>query len=216
MTRGMTGDPPLDVVLLAAGSSTRMGAENKLLLAYGRSSVLRSVAEALLETAPRSLIVVLGHEAERVRTSLDGLGVDFVENPDHAQGQMSSVRAGCRAVRPGGAGTLVALGDMPALTARHYRALSAAFFQAGGDRILVPLVGGQRGNPIVLPPAQTAQVAEGALNAGCRRLIERHPELVEAFELGDPAFLADIDTPAAYSAALAATENQGARLNNAV
>ncbi len=193
----------LDVVLLAAGTSRRMGEENKLLLPYGRASIVRSVAETLLAFGPRHLVAVVGHEAQAVREALAGLDLEFVENPDHVGGQMISVRAGCRALPPAGEGTLVALGDMPALGLDHYRRIAAAFFHAGGDKILVPLVETERGNPIVLPAAQTRAVAEGALNAGCRRLIERHPELVEAVEMNDPAFLADIDTPQAYRAALA-------------
>ncbi len=192
----------IDVILLAAGRSERMGSRNKLLLPVeGRALVCR-VAERLLAAGPRALVVVLGHEAERVEEVLTGLAVNKVVNPLYEMGQMASVRAGCRVLTGGSAGVMIALGDMPYLEVEDYRALGDAFAAAGGERILVPLVEGQRGNPIILPAALVAEVAGGALNAGCRRLIERHPDKVAAVEMAAPAYRADIDTPQAYLAAL--------------
>ncbi len=192
----------IDAILLAAGRSERMGKDNKLLLPYGGRPLIRHVAETLMAAGPRQLLVVLGHDAETVRRALAGLPMRMLENPLHEAGQMTSVRAGCRALDGVGSGVMIALGDMPGLRARDYQSLGEAFAAEGGERILVPLVEGQRGNPIILPAALVAEVGKGALNAGCRRLIKRYPDKVAAVEMSSPAYRHDIDTPQAYRAAL--------------
>src|SRR6478672_3378025 len=82
-------------VLLAAGSSTRMG-ENKLLLSIEGQTVVARAARAAADAALAPTIVVLGHEAERVRAALDGLACQTVINPDHARGKGTSLQAGIR------------------------------------------------------------------------------------------------------------------------
>jgi CTP:molybdopterin cytidylyltransferase MocA len=60
--------------------------------------------------------------------------------------------------------------------------------------------GAIRGNPIVLPRALRAEIAEGGPNLGCRSFTEKHPHLVHAFATDDPAFFTDVDTPADHAA----------------
>ncbi len=67
-------------ILLAAGSATRMG-QNKLLLELGGEPLVRRAARTALEAGLAPLLVVVGHEAERVREALAGLPCRFVENP---------------------------------------------------------------------------------------------------------------------------------------
>ena len=69
----------------------------------------------------------------------------------------------------------------------------------------MPLWQGRRGNPIVLPASARAEVEAGGINFGCRNLISRHPERVHTVEASSAAVLADIDTPEAYAALVAAT-----------
>src|SRR6185295_353638 len=85
--------PSVAAVVLAAGSSTRMG-QNKLLLAVeGQPLVARAVrAAAAAGLAP--IVVVLGHQAEQVRAALEGLEYHAVINPDHARGKGTSLQVG--------------------------------------------------------------------------------------------------------------------------
>ena len=73
-------------VVLAAGRSTRMGAINKLIAEIGGKPLVRIAAEQALASRAKPVIVVTGHERERVEAALAGLPVRFVHNPDYAEG----------------------------------------------------------------------------------------------------------------------------------
>ena len=101
LERAPHGNLPRTVaILLAAGASRRMGGANKLLLPVGDEPMIRRLARTLLASRATSVTVVTGHEAERVAAALEGLSVRRVHNPHHADGQMTSVRAGCSRPRP--------------------------------------------------------------------------------------------------------------------
>src|SRR5438094_7956696 len=90
-------------IILAAGSSSRMGAgRHKLLLPLGDRSVLAHVLEATLASHARPIILVLGHEAEQVRASIFQYtthpSITLVENSDYLQGMSTSLRVGLQAL----------------------------------------------------------------------------------------------------------------------
>src|SRR5262249_58429133 len=131
-----------------AGRSTRMGRDNKLLCDVAGIPMVRRVAEAALASRARPVSVVVGHQADEVRRALAGLDVASIANPDYAKGLASSLRAGLGALPPT-VGALVLLGDMPTLEAAHLDRLIEAFLAATGGTIIVPVHGGQRGNPVL-------------------------------------------------------------------
>ncbi|MDA4847239.1 nucleotidyltransferase family protein [Hoeflea poritis] len=198
----------IDAVLLAAGLSRRMGAENKLLLRYQGRPLVRHTAATLIKARFRRLLVVTGHDAMRIEGALAGLAVTTSRNPHYRKGQMSSVVHGLRALMPGmgkntpADGIMIALADMPYLTAADYRDLARAFREDGCEHIIVPEFLGQRGNPIVLPPRLAAVASNGDLNTGCRRLIENRPGDVRTVEARNSAFVRDIDTATDYGHAV--------------
>lgn len=73
------GDYRVGGVLLAAGRSTRFGDANKLLETVDGEPMVRRAALTLLDADLSRVIVVVGHEADRVRAALDGLDVDVPE-----------------------------------------------------------------------------------------------------------------------------------------
>jgi molybdenum cofactor cytidylyltransferase len=188
----------ITAILLAAGQSTRMGPRNKLLLDVGGQPMVRHVAETLLASHVDAVIAVLGHEHTAVAEALGSLPLRIVINRDHASGQMSSVRAGIQAINGNPAVIVVALADQPALEPADIDFLIDAFLALQEPKILVPVRGRQRGNPIVLPGAERHRLLDGGFNFGCRNLIERQPEAVFKIEVPNPHYVQDIDTPAAY------------------
>src|SRR6185295_1646906 len=102
-------------IVLAAGASTRMG-RNKLLLDVGGETLVRRAVRAAIEGGADEVVVVLGHEEDRVRAELRGLDCRPVVNPDHAEGAGSSVRAGVRQAA-GADALMIVLADMPFVTA---------------------------------------------------------------------------------------------------
>lgn len=127
MGRATAGTSPVAGIVLAAGSSVRMG-RNKLLLEIGGETVLRRAVRCALDAGLSPVLVVLGPEPERAAAELSGLGATAIVNPDHALGQHVSLRRGIEAVPAAAEAVLVLLADMPFVTpemaselARRYR-----------------------------------------------------------------------------------------------
>ena len=198
--------PDLKIILLAAGESRRMGVPNKLLLEIASVPLVRRTAESLAAIPNTDVTVVLGHEADEIRTALTDMPVDFTMNDDHATGQMSSVHAGLVAAGEGSC-FLIVPADMPRLTTLDCLLLLDAHNAAPEGRITVPYRehegARQRGNPVILPASAAQSVLDGGINLGCRGLLDREPGLLHAFETDREGFFVDMDTPDAYADVLA-------------
>ena len=189
----MTPAPVLTVygLLLAAGSSERMGSVNKLLAEVGGMPVVRGSAMAVLE-AVEKLFVVTGYQADRVRGALDGLNVRFVHNPNFLMGMGTSVAVGAGAVPSDAAGVLIALGDMPFLAPATIAALVGAFHE-DPSRVYVPTFHGERGNPVLWPARCIPALTASAGDVGGRVLLGS--ERVHRVPVPDAFVVKDLDTP---------------------
>jgi molybdenum cofactor cytidylyltransferase len=190
-------------VLLAAGRSTRMGA-NKLVETLHGIPLVRHVAMAALASSARPVIVVTGHEGERIRAALAGLDVALVHNPDFADGLSTSLKAGIAALGPDTDAALILLGDMPLVDASVLDALSAAFTANPDAAAVVPVIKGEWGNPVLLSRRLFDAVSALKGDAGARKVLaERRSEVIEVAVDSD-AVLLDLDTPEALAKARAA------------
>ncbi|WP_232702255.1 nucleotidyltransferase family protein [Halobacterium wangiae] len=204
-----SGDSRVAGVLLAAGTSSRFGDANKLLADVERETnpvdgaaadgdttdgtpMVRRSAETLLAAGLDEVVVVLGHEADRVREALGGLDVSFVENPEFESGQASSVRAGVRALGDVDA-AVFALGDMPYVAPDSVAALVAAH-DADMGTALAAGCDGQRGNPVLFDSTHFPALAERDGDIGGKQVLfaAEHAAIVET---GDPGVLRDVDRP---------------------
>jgi molybdenum cofactor cytidylyltransferase len=192
-------------IVLAAGRASRFsgGAEGKtkLVEVLGGKPLVRHAAEAALASGARPVIVVTGHARDLVMAALDGLPVQEAFNPVYASGIASSVVAGVGALPATGVAVLVFLGDMPRVTADLARRLLAAFHDDPSCDAVVPLVGGRRGNPVLIARSQFGQVAGLRGDEGARRLLGRPGLRVREIEDLDGGSGLDIDTPDALLAA---------------
>ncbi|KPF71630.1 4-diphosphocytidyl-2C-methyl-D-erythritol kinase [Bosea sp. AAP35] len=191
---------PVAGIVLAAGRSTRMGPDNKLLQNVRGQPMLRHAVEAQLASQARPVIVVTGHQQEQVAAVLAGLDVTLVHNPDYADGLAGSVKAGLAALPETVAGAVVSLGDMPNVTASVIDRLAQVFAENGEALAVVPTLLGQRGNPVLLARALFAEVAKLEGDQGARRLLDAAGEALVEVPLDDPSIALDIDTPEALAA----------------
>ena len=178
-------------VVLAAGTSARFGADNKLLAGYGGQPMVRSVVEAALATDLDPVIIVTGHDAGNVQAALGGLEVVFTHNVEFATGQAGSLKTGIAAVPPGCAGAMILLGDMPDVSVEIINQLLDAF--TGEDCIIVPQHDGMRGNPVILGTGNFAELEKTAGDKGARSLLSGDD--VRMIEVDSDAILRDFDTP---------------------
>ncbi|MDJ0862235.1 MAG: nucleotidyltransferase family protein [Gammaproteobacteria bacterium] len=188
----------VSAILLAAGQSRRMGGLNKLGLTIDAVPMITRMARTLLASRLSEIVVVLGHEAERIRAFLGDLPLTTIVNTHYRDGQMTSVHVGLAQLTRPCDGVMVCLGDLPLLQPADIDSLIEAFESRRYGSVLVPTFGGQRGNPIVLANAHREAILAGNRNLGCKRFIEKNPELVETFEMDNDHTVFDLDTPAKY------------------
>lgn len=189
-----TGEATVAAVLLAAGTSSRYGDENKLLAAVDGAPMVRRSASPLLDAELDEVVVVVGFEAERVRDALGGLDVRFVENPDYESGQASSVRAGVHALRERDSdvdAAVFALGDMPYVSPESVCALVAAF-EAGAGTALAAGYDGERGNPVLFDADNVSALAGQDGDVGGKQVLLSASDGA-IVETGDPGVRRDVD-----------------------
>jgi molybdenum cofactor cytidylyltransferase len=187
-------------VLLAAGRSSRMGANNKLLARFDGEALVHRSARILVECGLPDAVAVLGHQAAEVSAALQGTDIRTVENPDFASGIASSLKAGIRALPEAVDGALVLLADMPGLSAADITRLARVFSDHAGTAIVRATALGQRGNPVILPRALFEEIEALQGDTGARHIVENSELEVIDVEIGEAARV-DVDTPDALAAA---------------
>jgi len=193
-------------VVLGAGRSSRMGGPNKLLAQIAGRPLVRIVVEKALGSRARPVIVVTGHQRERVEAALAGLPVQFVHNPSFADGLGTSLKAGIAALPAEADGAIVCLGDMPQVDATLIDRLIGAFDPAKGALVVVPTIDGKRGNPVVWSRRFFPDLMTVEGDVGARHLIGRYPEAVAEVPVAGTAAFTDVDTPEALEAVKAELE----------
>jgi molybdenum cofactor cytidylyltransferase len=179
-------------IVLAAGRSTRMGA-NKMLADVAGEPLIRRTVRAVAASQARPLIVVTGHESDKVAAALTGLDATIIHNPRYEQGLATSLQRGIEALPRAAEGALVCLGDMPLVTAPIIDALIARFAREPRPSAVVPAYAGEWGNPVLLSRALFSDIARLSGDAGARRLLRGRSDVavIEA----DEAVRLDVDTP---------------------
>lgn len=191
-------------LLLAAGTSSRMGQPKQLLDWHG-VPLVRHVAQQALTSKLDGLIIVVGADAGAVQAALVGLevAITIVVNPDYATGQASSLRAGLHALPPTADAALVLLVDQPHVTPSLINTLvttlPAESASAGAAPVaVIPRYQGQRGNPVLLTRTLFAELQQVQGDVGARAILQRYAHQIRWLDIDDPAVIQDIDTLEAY------------------
>ena len=185
-------------IVLAAGLSTRMGA-NKLLLPWQDGSPIVAHVTRQFLAAGIETIVVTGRDSHQVRAVLAGLSVRCIHNPDFATGGMlSSVQAGLRALPDFLAAAFIQPADMPGISLAVIEQL-AREYAAGWS--VAPCHDGRRGHPLLLDRSRWAAMLALAAPAMPREALDK--SRLRLVPVDEPGVLVDVDTPEAYERALA-------------
>jgi molybdenum cofactor cytidylyltransferase len=199
-------------VILAAGRSSRFAAaggreRTKLIAPLAGVPLARHVAQAALASKARPVVAVTGHAKEAVEAAFEGLGLTIAYNENFASGRASSLRAGIAALPADIDGAMVLLGDMPAVTPALIDQLIERFQQAPAALAVAPMLGGRRGNPVLLSRGLFERVAKLEGDAGARRLLALlSPEKILEIDAEGLGASLDVDTPEALEAARKALE----------
>ena len=193
-TKAPARAPRIVAIVLAAGQSRRMGKTNKLLSDLHGKPMIVHVVEAAMASDAAEVLVVTGHEQERVEAALARHEVNLVHNPHYEGGLSTSLYCALCTIRPEIEGVLVCLGDMPALSAHHLNRLLAGFDPVEGRAICVPTFRGKRGNPVLFAREFLAEMKEIQGDIGAKHLLGEHEERVCEIEMPDSAVILDIDS----------------------
>jgi molybdenum cofactor cytidylyltransferase len=199
------GVPRVAAVVLAAGSSTRMG-RNKLLLELGGESLVRCAVRAAADAGCDPVVVVLGHEEPRVRSELQGLSCSPVVNPGHARGAGTSLRAGIRQLAEDVDAAVIVLADMPFVTAEMIAVLAGRFRETPVS-LVVSHYGGVQAPPTLYGRSLFAELLAIPDERGAKQVVGRHESEASVVAWPESA-LRDIDVPADYEDARAELEKR--------
>lgn len=186
----------ISAIVLAAGASRRMG-EPKMLMPWGKSTVLQTIISTLQAASVNDILVVTGGARQQVEV-LVGKTAQTIFNSEYEKGEMlSSIQLGLSAKMHEASAALICLGDQPQVRERTVRSVCEAFLH-NKARIVVPSYEMQRGHPwlmarplwdefLALKPPQTP-----------RDFLKKHTGLIQYVTVDTPSIIEDLDTPEDY------------------
>lgn len=186
--------PRVRGLLLAAGLSRRMGAQNKLLAAYKGGTLVAAVAQTLAASKVTDVTVVTGHQHELVEAALSAIDVTLCYNPAFEKGMAHSLARGISQLADADA-VVVCLGDMPTVEAKVIDALIASAGSSAAEIIAVPVYAGWRGNPVLVGKSFFDTLLQHEGDSGARFLMRQYPDRVIEVDVDEAAILQDFDTP---------------------
>ncbi|SMX34545.1 NTP transferase domain-containing protein [Actibacterium lipolyticum] len=189
----------VELIMLAAGSSSRMRGEDKLLRHVDGVPLVRRSAEVALGAKVSAVHVVLPEgNADRLG-ALDGLAVNTVQATDWQEGMAASLRAGMKAISDDAAAVIVALADMPEVTAEHINRLIAAFDPAEDREICrSETADGTPGHPVLFSRRFFENLSDLTGDRGAKDILKQSSELVTSVPTPGQGAVVDLDTPEAW------------------
>ena len=181
-------------VVLAAGLSSRMENKNKLLENLNGIPVLHHVLNAIEDSDIVETIVVLGHESEKVKSTLKGYELKSVYNALYKSGIGSSIKAGVESVSGTVDGIVIILGDMPGLTPEILDTLIGNFDPEKGMEICIPVYKNQAGNPVLWSKRFFPELCKLKGDTGGKQLLNEFTEFIVQCPVHLDTILQDIDT----------------------
>lgn len=185
----------IDGIVLAAGSSSRMGSSKALLEAEGRTFLERAV-HLLRDAGCRYVVAVVGADAWTERLA-DASGAAVVINEMEASEQIDSLRIGIANLPEDCDAAVVLPVDFPNIRVATVARLMAEFHTRRA-RIMNPAYDGKAGHPVIFSSSVFPELLEPDLPDGARTVIDAHAHEAVTIEVDDPGILIDVDTRQDY------------------
>ena len=186
-------------VVLAAGSSSRMG-EAKQLLPLADSTVLERTLQNLNAAKVDEIVLILGFSAETIRQRISDSpmkNLRIVVNHKYGQGMATSLRTGLAALSENTDAALIVLGDQPFIRPETLDRIIDQYRQSDAQ-IVIPIFQGSRGNPVLLDRSVFHEVMALQGDIGCRAIFGNHLDGIVKAEVDDIGILLDIDSKEDY------------------
>src|SRR3954454_8109956 len=181
-------------IVLAAGLSQRMGNVNKLLLQYKGKTIIETTLTNILASGIKEVIVVTGHEAEKVKGVIQHLPALVIDNPDYAKGITTSIQHGIEHAKE--SGYMICLADMFLITSDEYALLKKTFeenFHSNTKYIYIPRYNNEKGNPVIFSPYYKDAIHEHKEMEGCKAIVQANKENIFWVDMPTDHVLQDMD-----------------------
>ncbi len=188
----------ISLILLAAGSSSRMGQSKQLLPIEGEPLLLRTVKTALASSI-KNVIVVLGSEEEKHRSIIQQLPVHIIHNTAWSKGMGNSLKAGLNhllTIQPEAQAVIISVCDQPLLTSEHLNNLIRSY-QQEQKPIVASLYSGFAGVPALFNKSLFPELLSISNEQGAKKLISNYKDGIALLDF--PEGQVDLDTPEEYN-----------------
>jgi molybdenum cofactor cytidylyltransferase len=182
----------ISAIVLAAGAGTRFGRTKQVVEVRGKPLAQHAV-DAATDANVDEVVVVLGHDAERVSEALRlPRNARVVVNPDHETGMASSLAVGLRATDATSEAAVILLADQPGVRADHVRSLVRAFRDTADPVVRLRFRDGP--GPALLARETWPEVTALTGDVGARSILDVDPERVRWISVDEDA-PRDVDAP---------------------
>jgi molybdenum cofactor cytidylyltransferase len=186
----MSQPPKIDIVVLAAGASTRLGTPKQLLPYNGTTFIRRTIETSLLAQAD-SVHVVFGYEAKKMKSEISDLQVDIVLNPHWQNGISTSIRSGIQSLESNIDAAIIVLCDQPKLSTAILNTLIDTYISTRAS-IVTCTYAGTVGVPTLYDRRIFPELLALRGDNGAKPIIERYA--AERIEIDFSGGEVDIDT----------------------
>ena len=188
--------PAIAGIVLAAGASSRMGAD-KALLRWGERTFLEHLRAVLRAAGAEPIHVAAGANAATLEQAVALALGELVVNPAWKQGQLSSLLAGLDSLASQTDAAIVCLVDHPCVSSRLLRSLMEKFRETRRP-IVLPTYQGRRGHPVLFAAALFDELRAAPLSVGARFVVHQHIADVLEVPTDEEGILLNTNDPAAY------------------
>jgi molybdenum cofactor cytidylyltransferase len=187
----------IGVILLAAGSSSRMG-QSKQLLSVGEESMLVKMVKVSLRAGASPLIVVLGSEENVHREVIEDFPVDVVSNPLWSTGMGSSLKCGIDHLITKFEdvdAAIVLVCDQPHVSSKYIQSIIERY-EITKRSIVASFYAGSSGVPVLFDKSLFPELLNLSDEEGAKKLLKQYPRHIELVDFPEGSI--DLDTPSDY------------------
>jgi len=189
--------PLVSALVLAAGSSTRFGADNKLFAKSQGKTLIHHVLQSIAKSHVADITIVTGYQHKKLEQAVRDLSYEKIQNivynDAYKTGMASSVVRGFSALIDSDA-IVVCLADMPKVSSHVINSLVHAFLQNPDKAIYIPMYKGQRGNPVLVAKRLFDSVLGLEGDTGARALANQFSDSTLEVKTDDHGVRQDVDT----------------------
>ena len=189
----------ISATILAAGSSTRMGNTNKLLLLYKGKSLINITCDTLINSKLEPILVITGFDHKKITNSLPKAIDSVIYNDNWSEGISTSINLAISSLPDIIDGNMIVLADMPLIKVKTINKLRAAFVKNNGEKIIYADYLGRQANPVIFPKKYFDDISILKGDTGCKKIINQNKINSLGMAIDSSEVIFDCDTEKDYS-----------------